>query len=200
MAWDNICFTPQLEELAKNCRAVCFGSLAQRNNVSQNTIYSFLDAMPENEDTYKIFDINLRQNFYNEKTLIQSLEKCNVLKINDEDLVIISKMFSFSEADFPSYCKSLLSGYNLKMVILTCGTNGSYVFTADEMSFVDTPQVEVADTVGAGDSFTATFVSSLLNAKSVKEAHHMAVEVSSSVCPPKGAMPGLPQRVQDEIK
>lgn len=200
VAWDNICFTPQLEELAKNCRAVCFGSLAQRNNVSQNTIYSFLDAMPENEDTYKIFDINLRQNFYNEKTLIQSLEKCNVLKINDEELVIISKMFSFSEADFPSYCKSLLSGYNLKMVILTCGTNGSYVFTADEMSFVDTPKVEVADTVGAGDSFTATFVSSILNGKSVKEAHNMAVEVSAFVCTQKGAMPGLPQRFKDQIK
>lgn len=92
VAWDNIPFTPELEELAKRTNAVCFGSLAQRNIVSRNTINRFIDAMPKNDDTLIIFDVNLRQGFFNKEILDESMKRCNILKINDEELVTISRM------------------------------------------------------------------------------------------------------------
>jgi fructokinase len=192
-AWDNMPFTPALEEKAKNCTAVCFGSLAQRNEVSRNTIHRFLDTMPNEEGRYKVFDINLRQGFFTMEIITESIKRCNILKINDEELITISRLFGYPGIDLQNKCWLLLGKYNLKMLILTCGVNGSYVFTPGEVSFIDTPKVEVADTVGAGDSFTGAFVASILRGKSVREAHELAVKVSAYVCTQNGAMPVLPE-------
>lgn len=195
VAWDNIPYTAHLESLAEKTRAVCFGSLAQRNVVSRNTINRFLDAMPQNDDTLVVFDVNLRQGFYNKKILCNSMKRCNILKINDEELVTVSRMFGYPGIDLQDKCWILLGKYNLKMLILTCGINGSYVFTPGNVSFQPTPKVEVADTVGAGDSFTAAFISSILKGKSVAEAHSLAVQTSAFVCTRKGAMPILPEEL-----
>lgn len=195
VAWDNIPYSSKLEEIARNCRAVCFGSLAQRNDVSRNTINSFLDAMPDSDDILKVFDINLRQHFYCKETIVNSLNKCNVLKINDEELVVVSEMFGITGLSDEQACMKILTDYNLRMLILTCGTNGSYVFTSDGMSFQETPKVEVADTVGAGDSFTGSFIASILRGMSIPEAHKRAVEVSAFVCTQNGAMPRLPEEL-----
>ena len=192
-AWDNIPYTPALEKLAKNCTAACFGSLAQRNEVSRNTIYHFLDNMPKEEGILKIFDINLRQGFYTKEIITESIKRCNILKINDEELITVSRIFGYPGIDLENKCWLLLGKYNLKMLILTCGVNGSYVFTPGEVSFIETPKVEVADTVGAGDSFTGAFVVSILKGKSVREAHELAVKVSAFVCTQNGAMPVLPE-------
>ena len=204
VAWDNIPFTPALEGLARQTRAVCFGSLAQRSVVSRETINRFLDAMPGGEDRYKIFDINLRQGFYTKEILCNSMRKCNILKINDEELVTVSRMFGYPGIDLQDKCWILLAKYNLRMLILTCGVNGSYVFTPGEISFVETPKVEVADTVGAGDSFTAAFVASILKGLPVAEAHRIAVETSAFVCTRHGAMPELPdslkRKADDQIR
>lgn len=191
VAWDNIPFTTVLKELAQHTCAVSYGSLAQRNIVSRETIHAFLDAMPK-EGAYKIFDINLRQNFYTKDIICESLERCNVLKINDEELVAVSRLFGYPGIDLQDKCWILLAKYDLKMLILTCGVNGSYVFTPGHVSFVETPKVTVADTVGAGDSFTAAFVSAILRGLSVSEAHKLAVNVSAYVCTQNGAMPILP--------
>ena len=195
VAWDNIPFTPELEDLARRTRAVCFGSLAQRSIVSRETINRFLDTMPEGEDQWKIFDINLRQGFYTKEILCASMRKCNILKINDEELITLSRMFGWPGIDLEDKCWILLAKFNLRMLILTCGVNGSYVFTPGEISFVETPKVEVADTVGAGDSFTAAFVAAILKGKSVADAHHLAVKVSAYVCTCNGAMPMLPEEL-----
>ena len=192
-AWDNMPFTPALEEKAKNCTAVCFGSLAQRNEVSRNTIHRFLDTMPNEEGRYKVFDINLRQGFFTKEIITESIKRCNILKINDEELITISRLFGYPGIDLQNKCWLLLGKYNLKMLILTCGVNGSYVFTPGEVSYIETPKVEVADTVGAGDSFTGAFVASILRGKSVREAHELAVKVSTYVCTQNGAMPVLPE-------
>ncbi|MDL2213473.1 carbohydrate kinase [Bacteroides sp. OttesenSCG-928-D19] len=199
VAWDNIPFTDELKRLALNTRAVCFGSLAQRSVVSRTTINRFLDTMPDVEGQLKIFDINLRQQFYTKEVLSKSFEKCNVLKINDEELVVISRMFGYPGIDLQDKCWILLAKYNLKMLILTCGTNGSYVFTPGEVSFQETPMVPVADTVGAGDSFTAAFCASVLSGKSIKDAHKLAVEVSAYVCTQSGAMPILPAALREKL-
>ena len=192
VAWDNIPYTARLEQLAERTKAVCFGSLAQRNVVSRNTINRFLDAMPQTDDTLVVFDVNLRQGFYNKEILCNSMKRCNILKINDEELVTVNRMFGYPGIDLQDKCWILLGKYNLKMLILTCGINGSYVFTPGNVSFQPTPKVEVADTVGAGDSFTAAFISSILKGKSVQEAHSIAVRTSAYVCTKKGAMPVLP--------
>lgn len=199
VAWDNIPFTPALEELARQTRSVCFGSLAQRSIVSRETIDKFLDAMPDGEGQCKIFDVNLRQGFYTKEILCNSFRKCNVLKINDEELITVSRMFGYPGIDLQDKCWILLAKYNLKMLILTCGINGSYVFTPGEVSFVETPSVEVADTVGAGDSFTAAFVSAVLKGKSVSEAHKLAVDTSAYVCTQNGAMPLLPEDLKRRL-
>lgn len=197
VAWDNIPYTDSLEALAKRTKAVCFGSLAQRNVVSRETINRFLDAMPQSDDSLVVFDVNLRQGFYNKEILCNSMSRCNILKINDEELVTVSRMFGYPGIDLQDKCWILLGKYNLKMLILTCGINGSYVFTPGNVSFQPTPQVEVADTVGAGDSFTAAFIASILKGRSVQEAHSRAVQTSAYVCTRKGAMPILPAELTD---
>ena len=164
VAWDNIPFDDDIQEIAKNCRAVCFGSLAQRNVVSRETIHRFLDLTPE--DCLKIFDINLRQQFYTKEVIKESLQRCNILKINDEELVLIGRMFGYPGLDIENKC------------------------------WLMTPKVVVADTVGAGDSFTGSFVGSILNGKSVPEAHKTAVQVSAFVCTQNGAMPVVPDRLK----
>lgn len=192
VAWDNIPYTARLETLAQRTQAICYGSLAQRNVVSRNTINRFLDAIPAENDPLIVFDINLRQGFYTKEIICNSMERCNILKINDEELVTVSRLFGYPGIDLQDKCWILLGKYNLKMLILTCGINGSYVFTPGRVSFQPTPTVQVADTVGAGDSFTAAFIASILRGDDVTEAHRRAVEVSAYVCTQNGAMPELP--------
>ena len=180
VAWDYIPYTSEMEAIARECRAVCFGSLAQRNPESRATIMRFLDtAAPE---SLKIFDINLRQQFYTKEVIEESLRRCNILKINDEELDIVVPMLGKDK-------RQLITDYQLSMLVLTCGTEGSYIITPDDESFLPTPRVEVVDTVGAGDSFTGAFVASLLSGKTIREAHQKAVEVSAFVCTQAGAMP-----------
>ena len=182
VAWDNIPYTNALEGLARCTRAVCFGSLAQRSVVSRETINRFLDAMPVTDETLKIFDVNLRQGFYTKEILCNSFQKCNILKINDEELVTVSRMFGYPGIDLQDKCWILLAKYNLKMLILTCGVNGSYVFTPGKVSFVETPKVEVAEGM------------------SITEAHRLAVDVSAFVCTQNGAMPVIPDYLKERMK
>lgn len=196
VAWDNVAYTPELEEIAARTNAVCFGTLAQREEVSRVTINRFLDRMPDGDKQYKIFDINLRQHFYNREILAQSFRRCNILKLNDEELVIIRNMFGYKQTDTQAICNALRSDYDLKIVILTCRVNGSYVFTCEGNSFYETPCIQVRDTVGAGDSFTATFCAALLKNRNLREAHRLAVEVSAYVCTQDGAMPPLPDHLK----
>jgi fructokinase len=192
VAWDNIPYTDEMAEIAMNARAVCFGSLAQPIKVSRENIRKILADTPA--DCLKICDINLRQQFYSKEVLEDSFQLCNILKINDEELVVVNRMFGYDGLDMRQTCEKMVQDYGLKMLVLTCGTNGSYVFTDDGLtSFQDTPKVEVADTVGAGDSFTGSFCACILNGKPVQEAHKTAVQISAFVCTQNGAMPTIPK-------
>ena len=197
VAWDNIPFTPEMEKVARSCKAVCWGSLAQRHEVSRNTIHRFLDATPPT--CLKSFDINLRQTFYDEEVIRASLKRCNILKINDEELVTIGRLFGYPGLDMSNKCWLILGKYNLDMLVLTCGVNGSYVFKPGAMTFIETPKVDVADTVGAGDSFTASFCAAILKGLSVSDAHQLAVETSAYVCTCNGAMPRIPAELTGRL-
>ena len=198
VAWDNIPFTAELEDLAHHTSAVCFGSLAQRSPESRATIQAFLKALPEN--ALKIFDINLRQNFYTRDLLVESMKACNILKINDEELLVLGHLLEISGLDMQNNCWLLLGKFDLDALVLTCGVNGSYVFTKGNVSYQETPKVEVADTVGAGDSFTAAFVAGWLSRKPIEEIPRAAVETSAFVCTSHGAMPVLPEHIKTVYK
>lgn len=205
VAWDNIPLTDKMLEVAKNAEAICYGSLAQRSEISRKTIHAFLDAAPAS--ALRVFDINLRQHWYSADVIAESLHRANVLKINDEELDVVAtmllgvsttpdKLIAEDEEKTRQICRDLIVKYDLRMLILTCGAIGSYVFTADDESYVATPKVKVADTVGAGDSFTATFVAQTLLGKSIREAHECAVRVSAFVCTQNGAMPVIPEELK----
>ena len=205
VAWDNIPLTDEMLSVARQTQAVCFGSLAQRSETSRKTIHAFLDATPA--AALRVFDINLRQSWYTAEVIAESLQRANILKINDEELDVVATML-LGEPTIPGHliaedaektrriCRELISRYDLDMLILTCGAIGSYVFTMEEESYITTPKVKVADTVGAGDSFTATFVAQLLLGKPIPEAHKKAVDVSAFVCTQNGAMPVLPEELK----
>lgn len=193
VAWDNIPFTEDLALLAQETEALCFGSLAQRSPQSRETIRRFIAAMPQGEQVYRVFDINLRKQYYSLALIEESLELCNVLKINDEELEIIGKILGIESLNAEARCRHILSAYGLKMLILTCGTKGSYIYSPEGVSYQATPLVQVVDTVGAGDSFTAAFIASLLLGRTIVEAHRKAVEVSAYVCTQSGAMPLYPK-------
>jgi len=198
VAWDYIPMNSKMEKLAKETKAVTFGSLAQRNAVSRETINRFLDLLPE--DAFRIFDINLRQHYYTKELIEQYLLKCNILKINEEEVAAVCALFGWTDLSESAFCQKILSDYRLRLVILTRGTEGSFVFTPYETSFQETPKVEVADTVGAGDSFTGAFVAALLHGLSIREAHLLAVKVSAYVCTQHGAMPKLPVAFFENMK
>lgn len=205
VAWDNIPLTDEMLDIARNAEAICFGSLAQRSEKSRQTIHAFLDAAPK--EALRVFDINLRQQWFTADVIAESLSRANILKINDEELDVVAtmllgiasepgKLIAEDAAKTRLVCRDLIAKYDLRMLILTCGAIGSYVFTAEDESYVQTPKVKVADTVGAGDSFTATFVAQTLLGKPMREAHEKAVAVSAFVCTQNGAMPILPTELK----
>ncbi len=193
VAWDNILPDERTVELARRADAICWGSLAQRSERSRETILALVDAM--GEDALRVFDINLRQSYYDEQTLVASLKRANVLKLNDDELETLTEMFDLGEEDDETRLHMLLKRFDLRYIVYTMGVYGSIIVGSEgEHSYIPTPEVEVADTVGAGDSFTATFVALLLQGRPLAECHGMAVGVAAYVCTQHGAIAPLPKR------
>jgi fructokinase len=188
-AWDNILFNTKTETKIYELDAVCFGSLGQRNSVSAATIQRLLEAVKP--DCLKVFDINLRQHFYSPEIITKSLEFATVLKLNDEELPVLSELFALT-GEVKNQLTQLLSRFNLHTVVYTMGEKGSIIMTGNEYSFLESPKVVVADTVGAGDSFTAVIVSGLLKGAPLSKVHEMATRVAAYVCTQKGATPVIP--------
>ena len=185
VAWDNIPFTPEMEELAKRADAVCFGSLVQRMN-SRSSVMRFIRAM--RPDALMVFDINLRQHYYSCEVIVESLMLADILKINDEEIRIVAGMLGLSD-DAVTACRELIGSFGLRLVILTKGPEGSEVITADKVIPQGVDDVEIVDTVGAGDSFTAAFTVAYLRGDTLAEAQRLASATASYVCSRKGAMP-----------
>ncbi len=191
-AWDHIAPTPELLEMARHARALCFGSLAQRCADSRHALASLLAALPA--DALRIVDVNLRCGFYTTEILQDSLRVADVLKLNDEEMEILGRAEGFAGLPQLEQARCLMARYGLRLLILTCGAIGSYVLGegGELLSWLATPGVHVVDTVGAGDSFTATFIAALLRGRPVAEAHAAAVQVAAWVCTQPGAMVQLP--------
>ena len=189
VAWDFIDLNDTAVDGLCKADALCFGSLAQRSGYSQETIFKALEMTPE--DCLKVFDINLRQQFYSKEIIEHSLQKADVFKLNDEELLKVKEIFRFTSSD-EAVCKKVLKAYEMKMVVLTGGDQESMLLTSSEISELKTPKTNVADTIGAGDAFTAAVTMGILHDLPLKEIHEKAMRVSTFVCTRCGAMPVLP--------
>tara|TARA_R110001583_G_scaffold179638_2_gene336507 strand:+ start:1419 stop:2279 length:861 start_codon:yes stop_codon:yes gene_type:complete len=188
VAWDYIELKKEAVAVLKGTDAICFGSLSQRSQVSFNTIQKALNIVPKT--ALKVLDVNLRQSFYSKSILEESLKCANVLKLNDEELVVLSEMFYLAKSQKEA-CIQLLKQFNLKLLALTNGSKGSVLFTENEISMCPVPKIKVVDTIGAGDSFTACMIMGMLNNKPLKQIHKEATEHAAKVCMYKGATPTL---------
>ena len=188
VAWDFMELIPEAIEILKQADAVCFGTLAQRSQVSHDAIMEALKLVPE--QCLKVYDINLRQKYYSKELISESLSIANVFKINDDEVELFKQLFGL-EGSETEVCRKIKETYSLEYLALTKGEKGSYLFHEDEISFRPTPLVEVEDTIGAGDSFTSAMVMGILNKLPLKEIHQKAVEISAFVCTQKGATPVL---------
>lgn len=186
VAWDNVPYTPEMKAVAAEAMAVCFGTLAQRGTVTRKTILDFIADMPA--DSLKVYDINLRQHFFSKEIIETSLNVADILKINDEEILVVAKLLGLDGSPEEA-CRAILRLYGLRLVILTKGGDGSEVITEDTVLSVACPKVQIADTVGAGDSFTAAFIRAYLRGDTLAECHRLANEVSAYVCSKNGAMP-----------
>lgn len=190
VAWDAMECTPEILDLASQADVICWGSLAQRSRKSRESILAMVDAAPEN--CLRVFDINLRQKFYSKEVIEESLKRADILKLNEDELPVVSGIFAVegSEADQIAH---IIKRFSLRTIIYTQGAVCSEVYDASGLvSRMDTPKVKVADTVGAGDSFTATYVTSILLGKTPAQAHELAVKVAAFVCTQNGAINPLP--------
>lgn len=190
VAWDYIKEEEKLNILAKEIDAVCFGTLAQRGMVSRHTIHNFLKKVPE--DALRVFDVNLRQIYYSKTMIKETLEHTDVLKLNNEELPIVADVCDIKK-DGEDSLKCLMEQFDLKLIAYTKGPEGSYLITKDETSFQSPMDVDVVDTVGAGDAFTAAIIIGLLKEEDLKKIHEHANRLASYVCTKKGAMPKIPK-------
>ena len=192
VAWDYIPATDKLLELAGKCDAVCFGSLAQRASVSRNTIRSFLTATKP--ACLRILDVNLRKPYCENEVVRQMLGLADILKLNDEELGVVAEISSISgsESDMLS---GLIGEYNLKLVALTKGAGGSLLYNGCRQSSCEPAKVDVVDTVGAGDVFTAALTMGLLRKQKLYAINKFASELAGFVCSQKGATPEVPERL-----
>ncbi|MHC4882132.1 MAG: carbohydrate kinase family protein [Planctomycetota bacterium] len=191
VAWDTIQWSEPLALLAQKCDAVCFGSLAQRDPVSRETIQRFLEST--SQDCLRVFDINIRQDYATEEIVLESLQHANILKLNDEELPVVASMLGIDKTDESKMITHLLSAYDLNCAMLTKGPAGSMLYADGEVSFCESQDVTVVDTVGAGDSFTAAAVMGFIEGRTLKELHQRASKIADYVCTQPGATPSLKQ-------
>ena len=191
VAWDHIELSLDVKELASNCAVLCFGTLAQRSETTRTAIYTLAQRVRQNPESLIVCDINLRAPHFTKEIVEHSLHTCHSLKLNIEELQTISHMFGIKKTLAQEQAEDLRGRFHLRHVILTCGTEGSYIFHEDGISFRPTPRILVADTVGAGDAFTAAFCASMVQGESITTAHQRAVELSALVCTRSGAMPSI---------
>ena len=168
VAWDHISPTSDAIDLAEKADAICFGTLAQRSRQSRETIQAISSFAPK--DAYRLLDINLRQRYY------------------DEEFNVLRDLFGLNGTE-REVALWFIEKYGLRMFVLTAGSSHSTIYTREEISTLPTPEVTVADTVGAGDAFSGALIISLLKGKSLSEAHHFAVKTAAFVCTKEGAWP-----------
>jgi fructokinase len=189
VAWDFLEWSPEWQRFASEADAVCFGSLAQRSAQSRTTIRSFLHAT--HPETVRVFDVNLRQNFYTREILVESMKLASVVKLNHEELPRVMRLLELDDSGERDSAGLLLTIHDLELVCVTRGTEGSVLISRDECSEHPGFRIKVADTVGAGDAFTAAMVHEYLRGGRLEEINETANRIGAWVASQSGATPAL---------
>jgi fructokinase len=189
VAWDFLEWTPQWKTLANNVDAVCFGSLAQRSPQSLASIRSFVKAT--RPDAVRIFDVNLRQQFFEVEAIVQSMKLATLVKMNHEELPRIMHLLSLEHRAEESSARRLVELFNLKLICVTRGSGGSLLVSPKTAHSHDGFRVKVADTVGAGDAFTAALVHEYLRGASLGRMNEAANRIGAWVASEAGATPTI---------
>jgi fructokinase len=193
VAWDQLDLTETALVAVRAANAVCFGTLAQRHPISRQSIQRLVAAA--SADVLRVFDINLRPPFYSRESIEQSLNLANVLKLNDAELTILAEMFELGSS-MRQQIERLAQAFELRLVVLTRGPEGSLLYQEGRWSEQLPQPVQIVDTVGAGDAFTAALVMGLLNGMDLEQVHAVAAEAARYVCSHAGATPALPAYFQ----
>ena len=190
VAWDSLDFNKSWKNLAKEADVICFGTLAQRSYQSKNTIFDFLKST--RPEAIKLLDINIRQNFYSIEVIEESIKLSNILKLNTNELKIIRNLFNYSnDKNEIDLCLDIINDFKLDLLCLTRGENGSIILSGKEYFEHKGYKVSVADTVGAGDAFTAAMIVQYIKAKTLKEISELANRLGSWVSSQSGPTPEL---------
>jgi fructokinase len=189
-AWDHLQWSAALESLAGRCDAVCFGTLGQRSPTSRATIQRFVSATPA--AALRMFDVNLRQGFFDRETIHISLQIASAVKLNQEELPKVAELCQIPGSTPRQLLRNLVDRYGLRLAALTCGAEGALLIAEDEDSLCPAVSARVVDTVGAGDAFTATLVVDFLRGLPLAEINRHANAVASFVCSQPGAVMELP--------
>lgn len=205
-AWDEIAWSDSLAELACRTEVIAFGSLAQRSEASHRTVRRFLDTMIRSgRETLRVFDVNIRQHYFSREVFEESLKRCNIVKISDEEAPAVVECLTGYRlrGDAAQLCRALLDRHpNLRMAILTEGAAGSRIFLRDRESAYVIPhekRIRPVDTVGAGDSFTAAFCVQLVSGRDIWQAQSFASRVAAWVCSQPGATPEYPETAAEDF-
>lgn len=196
VAWDFIPFTPAMATLAARADAVCFGTLAQRAPVSRRNLQKFLRHT--RKSCLRVFDINLRGSYYSAPLLQRLIGMSNVLKLNNEELPVLARLLAL-DATCDELPEKLLSRFNLKLLALTRGGNGSLLLTKTECHEEPGRVITIKDTVGAGDSFSAVLTMGLLKGWPLWRINHAANTLAAFVCSRRGATPAIPETLIKRI-
>jgi fructokinase len=192
-AWDHLTWSNDLESLAQRSDAVCFGTLGQRSPTSRNTIRRFLGATPAS--ALRVFDVNLRQRFYDAETIESSLRIASAVKLNEDELPIVAELCGMNAGTPREMLREMVSRYELRLAALTRGPHGALLVSAAEESESPAVPAIVVDTVGAGDAFTATLVFDFLRGLPLGEINARANAVASFICSQPGATAQLPDNL-----
>jgi fructokinase len=196
VAWDHLAVTRPALKAVREADAICFGSLAQRGEISRAAIQRLVSAVAGN--SLRVFDVNLRQKYFSREVIEQSLRLANVLKLNDGELPFLATLFDLTGST-EKQIETLAQKFSLQVVALTRGPAGSLLFQKGRWSDCPSVPVKIVDTVGAGDSFTAALVMGLLNQMGLEEINLLANQVARYVCSCAGATPPLPKSICDRF-
>jgi fructokinase len=193
VAWDHLACDSHDLHLAQDCRAVCFGTLAQRSPISRSAIYQFLDAV--RPDAWRILDVNLRQNFFSPLVIRESVQRSNAIKLNDEEWPVVSAALDAPMELSRHSVEALAARHRLRCVALTHGARGSWIWLDGQWNEQSPEPIHAVDTVGAGDAFTAALISGLLRGEALPTLHERASRIAAYVCTQRGATPMLPENI-----
>ena len=190
-AWDYVPWSAAVQQVAERADAVAFGALAQRSPVSRATIRRVVAAT--RPSAWRLFDVNLRQCYYDRGVLTESLELANAVKLNEEELPVVARLCGVGDRPPIEQLRALCERLTLRLAALTRGACGATLLTSNEVCESAAPPTVVADTVGAGDAFTATLLSRVLAGRSLGDVSRRANAVAAYVCSQPGATPPIPE-------